>query len=155
MDIGRKTIGRQIPFWAVASVAALLLVGLFFGLRMSLASDSQKLAGEIQAIHPDQDIEIVRAAFAAPPPPPPPPPAEAVDNGQLERIRGALKPEIDAGLVTADYLDANFIIIRMSNELLFPSGKAEVGSDFDQLAKRIGETFAAETELLRQKGFKH
>src|SRR3546814_9981406 len=67
----------------------------------------------------------------------------------------ALKPEIDAGLISADYLDANFIIVRMSNELLFPSGKAEVGSDFDALATRIGEVFSAETELLRAKGFKH
>lgn len=152
MDVGRKTIGRQIPFWAVAAVCALLLVGVFFGLRMSLAGGSQRLAQEIHAIHPDQDIEIVRASFA--PPPPPPPPA-AQDDGQLDRIRAALKPEIDRGLVSADYLDANFIIVRMSNELLFPSGKAEVGGDFDQLATRIGQVFGQESALLRQKGFQH
>lgn len=156
MDVGRKTIGRQIPFWAVASVAALLLVGAFFGLRWSLSNDSAKLANEIQAIHPDGDVEIVRAAFAAaPPPPPPPPPVESIDTGQLDRIREALAPEIGQGLVSADYLDANFIIVRMSNQLLFPSGKAEVGGDFDPLAQRIGEVFAQESELLRQKGFKH
>ncbi len=132
-----------------------LLVGVFFGLRMSLASGSQRLASEIQAIHPEGDVEIVRAAYAAaPPPPPPPPPVESVDNGQLERIREALAPEIGKELVSADYLDANFIIVRMSNQLLFPSGKAEVGKDFDALAKRIGEVFAQESELLRQKGFK-
>ncbi|HET7410833.1 MAG TPA: type IVB secretion system protein IcmH/DotU, partial [Paracoccaceae bacterium] len=155
MDVGRRTIGRQIPFWAVAAVCALLLVGVFFGLRMSLASDSQQLAQEILSIHPDENIEIARASFVTPPPPPPPPPAEAIDHGQLERIRMALKPEIDAGLISADYLDANFIIVRMSNELLFPSGSAEVGDDFEALATRIGEVFTAETELLRQKGFKH
>lgn len=156
MDIDRKSIGMQIPIWAVAALLGLILVGLFFGLRMALASGTEKLTAEVTAVNPTHGIEIERAAFqAAPPPPPPPPPPAAVDNGQLERIRAALKPEIDKGLVTADYLDANFIIVRMSNTLLFPSGKAEVGSDFDQLAQRIGEVFGAETELLRQKGFKH
>lgn len=155
MDIGRKTIGRQVPFWAVAAVAALLLVGTFFGLRLALAGQTDRLASEIRSIHPEGGVEIARAKFTVPPPPPPPVPPETVDHGQLERIRMALQPEIDRELVTADYLDANFIIIRMSNELLFPSGKAEVGSDFDPLAQRIGETFTAETELLRQKGFRH
>jgi type VI secretion system protein ImpK len=155
MDLVHRSIGRQIPFWAVAAVGALLLVVVFFGLRVVLASQTDRLASEIQSIHPGGGVEIARAQFAAPPPPPPPPPAAAVDHGQLERIRMALKPEIDAGLVTADYLDANFIIVRMSNQLLFPSGKAEVGSDFEPLAKRIGETFTAESDLLRRKGFKH
>jgi type VI secretion system protein ImpK len=155
MDIGRKSIGRQIPFWAVGAVAALMLVGAFFGLRLALGGQTDRLASEIRAMHPDGAVEIARARFTAPPPPPPPQPAATIDHGQLERIRMALKPEIDRGLVTADYLDANFIIIRMSNELLFPSGKAEVGSDFDPLAKRIGETFTAETELLSQKGVEH
>ena len=155
MDIGRKTIGRQIPFWAVGAVVALLLAGAFFGLRLALAGQTDRLASEIRAIHPDGAVEIARAKYTAPPPPPPPMPAATVDHGQLERIRIALKPEIDRGLVTADYLDANFIIIRMSNELLFPSGKAEVGADFDPLAKRIGETFTAETQLLQQKGLRH
>lgn len=155
MDIGRRSIGRQIPFWAVAAVAALLLVGAFFGLRFALGGQTDRLASEIRAMHPDGPVEIARARYTAPPPPPPPQPAATIDHGQLERIRMALKPEIDRDLIAADYLDANFIIIRMSNELLFPSGKAEVGADFDPLAKRIGETFAAESQLLQQKGVRH
>lgn len=156
MDIGRKSVGMQIPFWAVAAIAAIALAGLFFGLRMALASETENLTSEISAIHPAQDVAIARAQFAAPPPPPPPPPPQAVDHGQLERIRAAMKPEIDSGLVSADYLDANFIIVRMSNKLLFPSGKADVTNEFKTaLASRIGGVFKAETELLRQKGFKH
>ena len=155
MDIGRRSIGRQVPFWAVAAVAALLLVAAFFGLRFALGTQTDRLAGEIGSIHPDGAVEIARKPIAGVEPPPPPPLSPPPDHGQLERIRIALKPEIDRGLVTADYLDANFIIVRMSNQLLFPSGSAEVGADFDQLARRIGETFTAETELLRQKGFRH
>ncbi|HLS19855.1 MAG TPA: type IVB secretion system protein IcmH/DotU, partial [Paracoccaceae bacterium] len=153
MNIGQKRIGRQIPFWAVAAICGVLLVGLFFGLRISLSNESQRLSDKILAVHPDQEIEIIRASFTAPPPPPPQPVIE--DHGQLERIRAALAPEIEAELIMADYLDANFIIVRMSNQLLFPSGKAEVGSDFDQLARRIGEVFAAESDLLHAKGTQH
>ncbi len=156
MDIGRKSIGMQIPFWAVAALAGILLAGLFFGLKIALAGETEKLVSEVEAIHPEQDIAIARAKFTAPPPPPPPPPPETIDNGQLDRIRAALKPEIDSGLVSADYLDANFIIVRMSNKLLFPSGKADVSNEFKTtLAPRIGEVFENETQLLRQKGFKH
>ena len=155
MDIGKKSVGMQIPFWAVAALAGIILMGLFFGMRMALASETAELTEEIAIIHPTHDIEIARAAFTAAPPPPPPPPVVA-DDGQLDRIRGALGPEISSGLVSADYLDANFIIVRMSNKLLFPSGKADVTSEFKSvLAPRIGEVFVKETELLRTKGFKH
>lgn len=156
MDIGRKSIGMQIPFWAVAAIAGVALVGLFFGLRIALAGETEDLTSEIAAIHPEQGVSIVRTKFTAPPPPPPPPPPQTVDHGQLERIQAALKPEIDSGLVSAEYLDANFIIVRMSNKLLFPSGKAEVSGEFKTaLAPRIGEVFQNESDLLHQRGFKH
>ncbi len=157
MEVNRKAMGVQIPFWAVAALMAMLLVGLFFGLRTALSSESTALTTEIASIHPSQGIEIERAAFAAaPPPPPPPPPPAAVDHGQLERIQAALTNEINQGLVSAEYLDANFIIVRMSNKILFPSGKAEVSGEFrGGLAPRIGEVFVKETELLSSKGLKH
>ena len=152
MEIGKKSIGMQIPFWAVASVVALLLAGLFFGLRFALAGETEELVVRSLDIHPEAKVEIARAQAVAPPPPPPPP----VDTGQLDRIREALAPEIGQGLITAEYLDQNFIIVRMSNKLLFPSGKAEVSDAFrQQLASRIGEVFKAETELLRKRGFRH
>lgn len=152
MEIGKKSIGMQIPFWAVAAVFALMLTGLFFGLRYALANETEEIVYRSLDIHPEASVEIARAQVVAPPPPPPPP----TDNGQLERIREALAPEIQQGLVTADYLDQNFIIVRMSNKLLFPSGKAEVGPSFiNTLAPRIGEVFKAETQLLRQRGYPH
>ncbi|MEM9060514.1 MAG: type IVB secretion system protein IcmH/DotU [Pseudomonadota bacterium] len=152
MEIGKKSIGMQIPFWAVAAVVGLLLAGLFFGLRIALAGETDELVYRALDIHPEATVEIARTEVVAPPPPPPPP----VDNGQLERIREALAPEIQQGLVTAEYLDQNFIIVRMSNKLLFPSGKAEVSDEFrDTLGSRIGDVFKQETELLRQRGFRH
>lgn len=152
--IGKKSVGMQIPFWAVSAVVALVLTGSFFGLRFALAGETGHIVERSVDIHPEAKIEIARTQVVAPPPPPPPPPPD--QNGQLDRIRSALAPEIQQGLISAEYLDQNFIIVRMSNKLLFPSGKAEVSDDFTaQLAPRIGEVFNAENELLRQRGFKH
>jgi type VI secretion system protein ImpK len=158
MDLGRRSIGMQIPFWAVLALALLLLAGLFFVLRMLLADQTTALATEVRGLHPTNDIQIAREAYAreAPPPPPPPPPAAVVDHGQLERIQKALASEIAAGKLEARYLDANYIIVRLPNELLFASGKADVTSAFKTgLAPRIGEMFKAETALLSKKGFQH
>lgn len=157
MDLQRRSIGMQIPFWAMAVLALALLAGLFFVLRMLLADQTTSLADEVRGLHPTTDIQIAREAYTveAPPPPPPPPPPP-VDDGQLERIRAALAPEIAAGKLEARYLDANYIIVRLPNELLFASGKADVTGGFKSgLAPRIGEMFKAEAELLRSRGFQH
>jgi len=157
MELARKTIGMQIPFWAVLTLAGLLLTGLYFALRMLLTDQSAALADQVRSLHPTHDIQIAREAYtaAAPPPPPPPPPPPA-DNGQLERIQAALAPEIAARQIEARYLDANYIIIRLPNELLFASGKADATDAFRSgLAPRIGEVFKAETQLLASRGHVH
>ena len=162
METERASVGRQIPFWAVASIAAVALVGTFFGLRTALSSETSQLVTEVSKLHPTHDILIGREVFnapaapvvaTAPPPPPPPPPPEPQDTGQLDRIRAALSNEISQGLVSAEYLDVNFIMVRMSNRLLFPSGKAEVTNQFKQdFAKRMGEVLQAEAGTLAAKG---
>ncbi|MEM7189096.1 MAG: type IVB secretion system protein IcmH/DotU [Pseudomonadota bacterium] len=152
MDVAARSLGMQIPFWAVAALVALLMAGAFFGMRYMLAEETGEVTVAMAKVHPELAVEIERERPAPPPPPPPPP----VDTGQLDRIREALAAEIAQGLVEAEYLDANFIIVRFSNKLLFPSGKAEVNANFrDVLAPRIGETFNRETEILRAKGYKH
>ena len=165
MEIGRRSVGMQIPFWAVAALAAMLMTGAFFALRFLLGEHANELSAEIREVHPAGAIEIsspvrpvkvgetpvvtevVRTKYEAPPPD---------DPRQLERIRAALKAEIDQGLVEARYLDANFIIVRFSNKLLFPSGSAEVTSAFkNNLAKRIGQTFQEETDFLKVRNERH
>lgn len=159
MDLGRRSIGMQIPFWAMLVLALLLLAGLFFALRMLLNDRTTELAAEVRGLHPTHDIQIARAALVTPQSSQPVKPvyvAPPRDDGQLQRIRKALAPEIAAGKLEARYLDANYIIVRLPNELLFASGKADVTRAFKQgLAKRIGDVFTAETALLEQKGFKH
>lgn len=152
-DLGRGSIGMQIPFWAVLMLVLGLLAALFFTLRGLLAADTATLGDEVRALHPTNDILIARDQVVAPPPPPP---AAVQDTGQLDRIREALAPEIAAGKISADYLDANYIIVRLPNELLFASGKADVTDGFAKgLAPRIGQVFSREAELLRIKGFRH
>ncbi|MEM1163445.1 MAG: DotU family type IV/VI secretion system protein, partial [Pseudomonadota bacterium] len=152
MDVAQRSLGMQIPFWAVAALVAMLMAGAFFGLRFLLSEETGEVSLAMANVHPEIAIEIERERPAPPPPPPPPP----VDTGQLDRIREALAPEIAQGLVEAEYLDANFIIVRFSNKLLFPSGSADVNANFrDVLAPRIGEVFNLETQILASKGYKH
>ena len=164
MDIGKRSVGMQIPFWAVAALVALLMTGAYFGLRFLISGEASALSSEVANLHPATPPQIVspdrpktagtgtvviagagdkeegNLVIAAP------------DPGQLDRIRATLKNEIDAGLVEARYLDANFIIVRFSNELLFPSGSADVSDSFRSgLAKRMGETFYKEAEILKAK----
>lgn len=159
MQVDRRSIGMQIPFWAVAALVALLLAGTFFGLRYLLGEKAYATTSEIRNIHPTGAIKLdnpVREGRAVANDPPPPPPPTVDDKGQLERIQAALADEIAAGLVEARYLDANFIIVRFSNKLLFPSGGSDVTDDFkEQLAKRLGEVFANETQLMQEKGLRH
>ena len=165
MEIGRRSVGMQIPFWAVAAVVAMLMSGAFFGLRFFLGEHANQFSVALRNVHPAGAIilqspirpvkvgepkrtePVEREEYKRPPPD---------DPGQLDRIKAALKAEIDAKLVEARYLDGNYIIVRFSNKLLFPSGSAEVTGDFkDNLARRIGETFRKETELLGAKNVRH
>ena len=50
----------------------------------------------------------------------------------LEELTEALGPEIKSGLASIAFLDANFIMIRFSNVLLFPPAEVETSEAFKQ-----------------------
>lgn len=156
-DLARRSVGMQIPFWAVAALSIALIAGLFFTLRALLVGDADALARDLSILHPQTQLSLVRESYTpdAPPPPPPPPPPPA-DAGQLERLQAALANEIATRGVVVDYLDQNYIIVRLPNEVLFDTGSADVNASFsDDLGKRIGEVFHREVEMLAQRGFRH
>ena len=137
---------RRIPVWAVAAVVGALLLAFFITLRYLLGNGSEAVAQQLQALRPDTGISIERTVFTPPPKPPPEPPPDARRITQLERIRAALAPEIAAQKVSADQT-ANEIIIRLPNQSLFPSGRAEVLEGFNPIAGRVSAT------LEKEKGF--
>jgi len=128
-----KGLADGLPLWAIGSVLLALLAGLFMFLRILLGQEADESAEMLVGLHPDGEILLSRLTFS--PMAEPRPTASTLT--QLQRIRGVLAPEIEQGLVAADPV-GDSIVIRISNLLLFESGKAEVKSAFGSLASRIG-----------------
>ena len=68
--------------------------------------------------------------------------------GQLERIRAALAPEIEAGDLTVE-MRGNFIAVTANNLVLFDSGRADLREDFLPVARRIAEVLETEPGAIR------
>ncbi|MEO8859745.1 MAG: DotU family type VI secretion system protein [Burkholderiaceae bacterium] len=112
-----------IPVWVVASVAALVLVLVFLGLRWSMSDRSSDTFTALQA------LDVKPAAMPAPLPPVPAP---------VPRLSGFLKPDIDAGLVAVQDL-ADRSIITVPGDGLFDPGSAKLSDKVLPLMGRIAD----------------
>ncbi len=130
IEIKIREFGSRVPLWAIGSFAAVAMFGLFLLFRVLLGNDSEALADTLVTIHPSEMITIERAAFE------PLPDIVQKNTGQLERIRGALKDEVEAGTIAVDPLGEH-IVVNVSNLILFASGKANVKKEFVDVASRI------------------
>ncbi len=116
-----------IPIWLVATLAALVLALVFVALRLLVASRTDDVFTNLQA------LDVKPAAM----PPPAPPPAPAPQP----RLSGFLKPEIDAGQVEVrDLADRSIIIIR--GDGFFNPGSADVADKVEPLLGRIADELA-------------
>lgn len=138
LQLSMRGLRNLLPNWVIAGLAGVTLVGVYFLLRFLLASDSEAVAATLVDLHPNAAIGIERAVFE---------PFEEqlfdAETGQIERIRTALKPEIDAGTVGVEPL-GDQIVIRLNNLILFDSGKAETKPEFAAVAERIAEMLERE-----------
>jgi type VI secretion system protein ImpK len=151
---GQKIVahpGRnRIPFWAVASITAMLLFALWIVLRTLLGNGSEAVAASLLRLNPNTPVTIERAVVV--PPPPPPVVVETPDViTQLQRIRATLKDEIAAKLLDANQT-ANEIIITVGNVSLFASGTAEVKPAFLPIAAKIAATLEKEPGWIKVTG---
>lgn len=120
----------HVPLWSVAAVSALILAGVYVGLRLLLAGSSETVASEVRKLVPIDTISLARRAPVAPPPPPP-------TSSQLSCIKTALAQEIESGRITA-LETPNSIILRVGAFASFASGKAEVLDSFKPTGMRVG-----------------
>lgn len=135
----------QIPVWAVGAVVGVLLLGLFFVLRMLLSGGAEAVATTMVTLHPTTEIGIQRRIYTPPPPPPPPPP-----QSQVARFRGALQAEVASGNISVQET-GNQVIIRIA-AALFPPGQAEVKPEFAVLIQRLTELLDKEAGALKVVG---
>ncbi len=135
----------QLPVWAVGSVVGVLLLGLFFVLRMLLSGGAEAAATALVTVHPTTEVGIQRRIYTPPPPPPPPPP-----QSQLARFRGALQAEIANGNLSVQET-GNQVVIRVAAALFAP-GRAEVKPEFATLVQRLTELLDREPGALKVVG---
>ncbi|MEO7152959.1 MAG: type VI secretion system protein TssL, long form, partial [Burkholderiaceae bacterium] len=123
-------LGHGLPIWVLASVAALLLAGVYVGLRFAINSASDPVFSTLQG------LDVKAAPVAAAPAPVVPAPAPA------PRLATLLKPDIDAGLVQVrDLADRSVVIIK--GDGFFEPGSAVIADRVQPLLGRIGAALRA------------
>ncbi len=117
-----------LPMWVVASLFALVLLGVFLVLKLSINGASDTTFATLQS------LDVKPAPRAGPPPPPPPAPKP--------RLATFLKPEIDSGQVQVrDLADRSIVVIK--GDGFFEPGSAEIAGRTKPLLTRIEEALKA------------
>ena len=110
-----------LPMWVVASLAGLMLLGVYLGLSYSLNGSSD---GVFTAL---QGLDVKAAPIAAAPPPVP---------AAVPRLATFLKPEVEQGLVQVrDLADRSIVIIK--GDGFFEPGSSVVADRTRPLLARI------------------
>lgn len=146
-DMGTRISPVRIPFWAMASLAGVLLLALYLTLRSLLGGGSDAVIDEVGRVFPTTDVSIERRVVQPAKPPPPP----VIRTSQLDRIRSALKEEIEQNKLAVESTPTG-IIVRVGSFVSFEPGKATVIDGFRPLAKRISDTLDKEPGQIRVTG---
>jgi type VI secretion system protein ImpK len=142
---------RRVPVWIVGAGAAALLAAAFVGLRALVAAEGEALAASLLALSPDTPVALERSAVpVSAPPPPTPPPAPPRSDAQFVRVRAAVAAEPGKGITVEER--GAFIVVTVSNGLLFPPGSARLDPGFSEAAKRIAAALDAEKGPVRVVG---
>ena len=120
-------LGSGLPMWVVISFAALLLMGIYIAMRLSINGVSDPVASILQG------LDVKAASIVVPPPPPPAP---------VPRLASFLKPEVDAGLVQVrDLADRSIVIVK--GDGFFEPGSAVIAGKVRPLLDRIAAALQA------------
>jgi type VI secretion system protein ImpK len=130
VPVRNSRLGHGLPMWVIMSLAALVLMVIYFAMRLSINTHSDPVFSSLQSL----DVKPVPVNPAAPPPPPPPP-AEP-------RLANILKPDIDAGLVQVKDL-ADRSIVTIKGDGFFEPGGAVLSDKVMPLLARIQSALMA------------
>ena len=121
--VKRRPLLSWLPLWVTGTVAAMVVLGLYFVLSFSLGSLSDPAYGEIQGLR------------LAPPTPPTPIPAAK------PRLAQFLADDIRAGFVgVRDDVDRSLITLR--GDSLFDAGSASLSAGREALMRRVASALA-------------
>ena len=139
VDAPHRSLGRSVPAWVAAAVAAALLGFGYIIVAERVNAAGDELQAQLAQLRPPAPPTIDRAAPPIPPAPPPPAPAPDL----IATVRTFLAPEIREGLVVVDG-DAQRLMVRIKGRGMFASGSSEVQPRFVTLLNRIGEALKTE-----------
>ena len=123
-----------LPVWVTLGVLAAILGGTFFGLSYALSGDTGRVTGALLNASVTPNPELRRLA----PPPPPPPPPIPVQVERLEKVKGFLKDEIEAGIVSV-FEKGNTVTIRIAGTGMFASGSDVLQEAFRQPLEQVAK----------------
>jgi type VI secretion system protein ImpK len=121
-----------IPAWLAASIAVMLLVGLFSLWRFSLGNNIDPVHARVMNIGREDSLLPTRLLA--------PPAAVYIPDPGPARfgLQQFLEPEIRSGQVTVDELPDR-IVVSIAGDNLFDSGREVISSDYNDIINRIGE----------------
>lgn len=138
----------RLPVWAIAAAACALVVAVFFGLRTLITNDADALAARLLALDPASPVTIARAEIAPIVEEKPEALAPVENTAQIDRIRAALQDDIKSGALSV-YTRGDFIVVEVSNVILFQPGRAVAKPEFEPVAMRIAASLQPEPGPLK------
>ena len=112
----------RVPVWAVATAAAVLLLGVFIALRILLGGSSEAAAQKLLQLHPDgRGAARPHASTSRSSPIPSPRPIRPSCSASAPE----LKDDIAAKRLAVEGIKNN-IVVRLLNDVAFDPGRAEI-----------------------------
>ncbi len=137
VDAPYRPAKARLPVWVAAAACLAALGGLFLWISTDLAAASDSVYDRMIASHPDKMPRITRAEPVVPPPPPPPPDEPTV----MDKLKLALKPEADQGLLSV-VGTVTTPVVRIPNRNYFPSNSAKPSPAYQVLIEKVGTALA-------------
>ena len=128
-----------LPIWVVTAAALAVCGGLFMWVSTALNAASDDQYARMLAAPPGRMPQITRAVVVQPPPPPPASP----EPDAIDRLSSALKPDIEAGVVSVVGTPAT-PVIRVGTSGGFASSGAVPAPTLTAVLERIGTALRIE-----------
>ncbi len=148
IDAPYRPAKARLPVWVVATACLAAIGAAFAFVSTSLNVRSDALYARTLSVAPASMPTIARAALVLPPPPPPPPPEPTA----VDRLRVALKPQIDQGALTV-LGTATTPVVRIASRVLFTNNSATLQSAAGKLLAAVATALRAEPGPIQAVGY--
>ncbi len=137
---------RKVGFWSYVVLAgaatAVVLMGIYIALRLSLMTSGEPAGAALAALNPDKALRLARAAT---------PPPEAAPSDVFLRLKSFLENEVKLGLVAVEQ-DGSSVRVRTTIGALFQSGSDQLLPDKTGLFLAIGTAADQENGTITVEG---